>query len=200
MRMRWWWQDDEGQEWPWQILLSFNPSIRKKSCRWKWSIFLNASSGIPQLFSWFCAWQICTTTLYGDSWMANWMVRSTSCKAVPSARSCPHELGEDWAAAHALLYRKTAKEKLLTQDDHNAIRCVLSHLVSSMTSRLCLLMATSTQRRAISQYRGSGNFKYLTVLRAHNVGVYILNQLGVRNLRQCHSPVWFPCNKGISLP
>ena len=25
---------------------------------------------LPQLFSWFCTWQICTTTLYGDSWMA----------------------------------------------------------------------------------------------------------------------------------
>ena len=38
---------------------------------------------LPQLFSWFCTWQICTTTLYGDSWMA------LNGAQAPLTRPCP---------------------------------------------------------------------------------------------------------------
>lgn len=87
---------------------------------------------LPQLLTWFCTWQICTTTLYGDSWMALTGAQHLLQGPAEGPEVAPHQPGQDWAAAHALLYRKTAKEKLLTQNDHNAIRCVLSHLVSSV--------------------------------------------------------------------
>lgn len=55
-----------------------------------------------------------TPTLYGDPWMALKGAQHLLQGRAERPKLAPHQLGQGWAAAHALLYREAAKQKFLT--------------------------------------------------------------------------------------
>ena len=175
MRMRWWWQDDDNDAMMWarndhdKFCSASNQTCEKKCCRWKRSISLNALA--PTVVD--LVLHVANLYHYSIWWFMDGLDWCTAPLARPcrGPRSCPPPAWPRLGCSARTALQEDGKRE--TPDTKRPQR-----------HSLCLISSCIICEGAGWPQRQHGEET------AHNVGVYILNQLGVRKLRQRRFPVW----------